>query len=191
MLDELISLAAEQRFQFWLTVANILRGNVLSACGETRAGLALVRKGLSDQIAGGSHLNETCYLGLLAQSCERAGEVDEALALLTTALETAEATGERWFEAELLRLRGAWLTTHRRADQEEAEAHLRRAISVAQGQNAKMLELRAATNLCRVWRDQGKRAEGNRLLTAVYGWFTEGFNTADLQDAKTLLEEVK
>ena len=191
VLDELISLAAEQRFQFWLTVANILRGHVLSVCGETRAGLALARKGLSDQIAGGSHLNETCYLGLLAQSCERAGEVDEALALLATGLETAEATGERWFEAELLRLKGAWLTTHRRADQEEAEAHLRRAISVAQGQNAKMLELRAATNLCRVWRDQGKRAEGNRLLTAVYGWFTEGFNTADLQDAKTLLEEVK
>lgn len=191
MLDELISLAAEQRFQFWLTVADILRGHALCACGETRAGLALARKGLADQIAGGSHLNETCYLGLLAQSCERAGEVDEALVLLATALETAEATGERWFEAELYRLKGTWLMTHRRGDQEEAEAYLLRAMSVARGQNAKMLELRAATNLCRFWRDQGKRAEGNRLLTGVYGWFIEGFDTTDLQDARALLEEVK
>jgi predicted ATPase/class 3 adenylate cyclase len=191
VLDELISLAAEQRFQFWLTVADILRGHALCACGETRAGLALARKGLADQIAGGSHLNETCYLGLLAQSCERAGEVDEALVLLATALETAEATGERWFEAELHRLKGTWLMTHRRGDQKEAEAHLLRAMSVARGQNAKMLELRAATNLCRFWRDQGKRAEGNRLLTGVYGWFIEGFDTTDLQDARALLEEVK
>jgi predicted ATPase len=145
VVDELIFLAAEQRFPFWLTTANILRGHVLSACGETRAGLVLARKGLGDHIAGGAHLNETCYLGLIAQCCERAGEVDEALVLLAKALESAEATGEHWFEAELHRLKGAWLTTHRRGDQEEAEAHLHRAISVAQGQNAKMLELLAAT----------------------------------------------
>jgi predicted ATPase len=190
VLDELISLAAEQRFQFWLSVANILRGHALCSCGETRAGLELARKALADQIAGGSHLNETCYLGLLAQSCERAGEVDEALGLLATALETAEATGERWFEAELHKLKGTWLAAHRRGNPEETEAHLHRAMSVAQGQNAKMLELRAATNLCRVWRDQGKGAEGNRLLTAIYGWFTEGFDTPDLKEAKALLEEL-
>ena len=109
-------------------------------------------------------------------------------AALDRAAETAAATGECHYQAELHRLRGAVLA--KTGDAAEAASWFQRAIDTARSQQAKSLELRAATSLARLWRDQGKRAEAHDLLAPVYGWFTEGFDTADLKDAKALLDEL-
>ena len=107
---------------------------------------------------------------------------------VTEGLATIEATGERWWEAELQRLRGILLLARR--DVSGAEATLRQAIDLARSQQAKSLELRAATSLARLCGEQGRRGEGSDLLSPIYGWFTEGFDTADLEEAKALLEEL-
>ena len=132
----------------------------------------------------------TSDLAELAYCCERAGEVDEALELLDRALEESNATDERWSEAEIHRLKGQWLLTHHPTRLAEAESSYQRALEVARGQEAKFWELRAATGLARLWRDQGKRQQAHDLLAPVYGWFTEGFDTLDLKEAKTLLHEL-
>jgi predicted ATPase len=100
-------------------------------------------------------------------------------------------TGERWFEAELHRLKGEVLLSLSKRDGAEAESSFKRAIQVARGHGAKMWELRAATSLARLWADQGRRADAHDLLAPVYGWFTEGFDAADLKDAKALLDELE
>jgi predicted ATPase len=112
------------------------------------------------------------------------------LELLVRALEIADRTGGRMIEAELHRLRGEWLIAHRTGDEAQAEACFERSLAVARQQGAKIWELRAATSLGRLWRDQGRRAEASDLLVPVYGWFTEGFQTVDLTDAKALLDEL-
>jgi predicted ATPase len=134
----------------------------------------------------GSSWNETYHLSLLAGCCARSGQIREALELLGSAMAIAENTGERWFEAELRRLSGECLTANPEGEQ-AAAAPLQGAIAVAQEQNAKLWELRAATNLARLWRKQGKRTEARTLLTPVYAWFTQGFDAPDLKDAKALL----
>jgi predicted ATPase len=101
-----------------------------------------------------------------------------------------ETTGERWYEAELYRLRGELLLQHAIAESEEAEACFQQALTIAHRQQAKSWELRAAMSLSRLWQQQGKRAAAHELLAPIYGWFTEGFDTADLQEAKALLEEL-
>ena len=102
----------------------------------------------------------------------------------------ADNVGERWFEAERHRLRGELLLALSADYQAEAETWLRQALAIAHRQQVKSLELRAAMSLARLWQQQGKRAEARELLAPVYGWFTEGFNTADLQEAKALLDEL-
>jgi predicted ATPase len=114
----------------------------------------------------------------------------EALALFTDAFERVEETGERWFEAELHRRRGEVLLCLSDADNAEAERCFRQAMAVAQAQGTKLWELRAAMSLARLWADQGERARAHDLLAPIYGWFTEGFETADLKDAKALLDEL-
>ena len=98
--------------------------------------------------------------------------------------------GERWFEAELHRLQGEWLAAHRRKERQRSEDCFHRAIDVARSQEATMFELRASTSLARFWRDQGINTEARDLLAPIYGWFTEGFDTRDLKEAKALLDEI-
>jgi predicted ATPase len=129
-------------------------------------------------------------LTLLADARRASGQLEEAMTLLREALDRSEATGERWFEAELHRIKGDVLLRAPEVDPAEAEACLRKAIEVAQRQGARLWELRAATSLARLWADQGKRAQAHDLLAPVYSWFTEGFDTADLKDAKALLDEL-
>jgi len=119
------------------------------------------------------------------------GQPEAGLAVLVEALTLAETTGERWCAPELYRLKGALLLQQSSDHQAEAETCFHHAISIAQSQQAKSWELRAATSLARLWQQQGKRAEAHALLAPVYGWFTEGFDTADLQEAKVLLEELE
>jgi predicted ATPase len=168
--------------------ANIMRGYMLAGRGETEAGLALARKGWADWTETGARYHGTYYLGLLAQTCERAGQSDEALALVATALEWVDRMGERWFEAELCRVQGEWLVVHRSEEIRRAEACFHRAIAAAREQNARTWELRAATSLARLWQQQGKRAEARDLLVPIYGKLTEGLEMAELQEAKALLE---
>jgi predicted ATPase len=136
----------------------------------------------------GARLLDTQWLGFLAEAHLRAGQFDDALATLNRAADTTAETGESHYQAELYRLRGAILA--RTGEDAEAALWLQRAIDTARSQQAKSLELRAATSLAHLWADRGKRARARDLLAPVYGWFTEGFETGDLKEAKALLEEL-
>jgi len=127
-------------------------------------------------------------LASLAEGLARRGDRAAALAALREGLEIADATGEHKWDAELHRLTGTVLLAENRLD--EGQASLQQAIRIAQAQQAKSLELRAAVSLARLWGEQGRRVEAHDLLAPVYGWFAEGFDTADLKEAKTLLDEL-
>jgi predicted ATPase len=129
-------------------------------------------------------------VALLADVHAQEGQVEAGLATLAEALAAAQATGERWAEAELYRLRGSLLLQQTGTPQAEVETWLQQALDVARRQEARSLELRAAISLSRLWHQQGKQKEAHDLLAEVYAWLTEGFDTADLQEAKALLEEL-
>jgi predicted ATPase len=145
----------------------------------------LLRSGSAAYRATGAEAWVPYQIALLARACEIAGQVEEAVDLLDDALQIIERTGERWLEAELYRHKGQLL---RQGHTEAAEELYRKALSIAEEQEAKLWELRAAASLARLRRDQGRHAEAHDLLAPVYGWFTEGFDTADLKEAKALLE---
>ena len=138
----------------------------------------------------GSVVWEPYFLGLLADAYVQDGQVGAGLATLDEALAAARGTGQRSVEAELCRLRASLLLRQPGTPQAEAEAWFQRALDFARRQEARSLELRAAMSLSRLWHQQGKRREAHDLLADVYAWFTEGFDTADLRDAKALLEEL-
>jgi predicted ATPase len=128
------------------------------------------------------------YLGLMAGVLRGAGSGSEALALLDEALARVNRTGERWFEAELHRLKGEALLAYSSERAGEAEACYQQALAVAHKQGARFWELRATTSLARLWAEHGERQKTHDLLAPIYGWFTEGFETPDLADAKALLD---
>jgi predicted ATPase len=130
------------------------------------------------------------FLGLLAEACGRAGQVEEGLGALHEALEVMQISEERLYEAEVYRLRGELLLQQSAAPQGEAEESFHQALTVARHQRAKSWELRAAMSLARLWQQQDKRDAARAPLAPIYGWFTEGFDTADLQEAGALLEEL-
>jgi predicted ATPase len=131
------------------------------------------------------------YFGsVLAEVADYLGHTEEGLQALAEAHSLLEQHEERWWEAEISRLRGVLLLRQPGTPQAEAETWLRRALDVARRQEAKSLELRAAMSLARLWHQQGKQKEAHKLLSEIYGWFTEGFDTKDLQEAKALLKEL-
>src|SRR5262249_11885066 len=149
-------------------------------------GISLLRQGLSAFRATGAQAWVPYFIALLARACEIAGQVEEGLTLLDDAMQIAERKGERWFEADLYRHKGERALGQARPQAAEELYH--RALAIAREQDAKLWELRAAASLARLHRDQRRRAEARDLLTPVYGWFTEGFDTPDLKEAKLLLE---
>jgi predicted ATPase len=181
----LIDLSTEQGFPHYLATGYIFSGCALAALGQTQAGFALYRRGSPVRRVG-----VPLYRGVLAAACHRAGETREALGLLDEVLNRVECTDERWFESELHRLKGEVLLSIPERDGAEAEACFQHAFQVARDQSARMWELRASTSLARLWWDQGNRAEARDLLAPVYEWFTEGFDTADLKQARALLAEL-
>jgi len=188
--EALIALATEQGFALFRAIGGILRGATRTALGPREEQIGQIHQGLAAVRETGSTLWEPYFLALLADVYAQAGQVEAGLATLDEALAAAQATGERWAEAELYRLRGSLLLQQTATPQAEAETWLRRALDVARRQEAKSLELRAAVSLSRLRKHQGKRKEAHDLLAEVYTWFTEGFDTADLQEAKALLEEL-
>src|SRR5262249_47299497 len=145
--------------------------------GRPAEGIAEVRAGLAEWHGIGAKLEDVRWLGFLAEAHAIAAQVEEALVALDGATETMALTGQRYFEARLCRLRGEVLPV--RSGAAEGEPWLRKAVECAQTQGARSLELRAATSLARLWRDQGKRTEARDLLAPIYDWFTEGFDTPD------------
>ena len=182
-----ISLATEQGFPFWLAFSASLRGWALAQQGQAQAGIAQIEQGLSASRATGTEIRRPSFLALLAEAYGIMGQPEQGLTVLAEAMTRAETTGDHWYEAELYRLKGELLLQQNSANQAEAETCFQQAMAIAQNQQAKSLELRAATSLARLWQRQGKRQEAYDLLAPVYTWFTEGFDTADLQDAKALL----
>ena len=181
-----MEIAGRHRMSAWLGHASVCRGFALAGLGHRTAGIAQLRAGLPAWNATGGHLLDTMWLGFLADAHLQAGQPDDALSTLDRATDTAAATGECHYQAELYRLRGAVLAEI--GEGAEAASWLRRAIDRAQAQQARSLELRAATRLARLWADQGRRVEARELLAPVYGWFTEGLDTPDLKDARVLLD---
>jgi predicted ATPase/class 3 adenylate cyclase len=186
----LVTLAAERGYPHVHATGTFFQGWARAAGGKRDEGIAEMHRGLAAKQAGGAQIKVPYYLGVLAAAHARAGRPLEALALLADALECVEETGERWFEAELHRRKGEVALRLSEPDRPEAERCFGKAMAVAQGQGAKLWELRAATSLARLWAEQGKRAQARDLLAPVYGWFTEGFDTQDLKDAKGLLDEL-
>jgi TOMM system kinase/cyclase fusion protein len=184
------ALSSEQGFaQFWAG-AMILRGWALADQGQIEPALVEMHRGLAAWRSTGAELVQPYWLGLLAETYRKGGQPTEGLATLVEALALAEKTAERYNEAELYRLKGEILLARSADDQVEAESCFHQALAIARRQQAKCWELRAAMSLCRLWQQRGKRNEAHELLAPIYGWFTEGFDTTDLQEAKVLLQEL-
>jgi len=183
-----ISVATDQGFPFWRARGSFLRGWTLAHQGQAQEGIEQIHQGLIAFRATGAELWRPYWLMLLAEAHGIQGEPEAGLTVLTEALALVDTTSERWYEAELHRLKGELLLQQSLDNHTEAEACFLQAIAIAQKQSAKSWELRAATSLARLWQQQGKRQEAHDLLAPVYHWFTEGFDTADLQEAKALRE---
>jgi class 3 adenylate cyclase len=186
--DELRGLAAEGGFPYWRALALVARGWCLAAVGHGDQGIPLLTTGLADLRATESGQFMPGILTILADAHRICGQPQLGLTQLADAERLADATRERLIAAETLRMKGDLLIlTDNRIS---AEASFRHAIALARRQEAKLWELRASTSLARLWRDQGKRTEARDLLAPICGWFTEGFDTRDLKEAKTLLDEL-
>jgi len=184
-INQLVAVSTEQGFPHWRTQGAIYRGWIKVKNGDVTKGMSLLRSGLTAYRASGVELFVPHYIDLLAAACELAGQVEDGLALLDDALQIVERTGECWFAAELYRHKGQLLL--RQGHAEAAGELYRKALSIAREQEAKLWELRAAGSLTRLRRDQGRHAEARDLLAPVYGWFTDGFGTPDLKEARELL----
>ena len=189
--EAVMTIATEQGFPVQLANATPLQGWALAACGRGAEGLTQLQHGLAASQAIGAVRDRPYHLALFAEVSAQAGQTTAGLEALAEALVMLPKSGARWWEAELYRFRGALLLQHAVAQPEEAEACFQQALDIARRQEAKSLELRAAMSLVRLWQSQGKRAKAYELLAPVYGWFTEGFDTADLQEAKALLEDLE
>jgi predicted ATPase len=211
-----MTLSNQQGFEGFLAIGTLLRGWALAEREQRAEGIAQIREGLDAWWAMGNELLRPYFLGLLAEAYGKAGQAEQGLIVLAEALATAHNTGERWWEAELHRLKGELLLIQAAGKGDsppappetamvtevdiggpgrsplriEAETCLLQALEIARGQQAKSLELRAALSLSRLWHRQGKGDAARRLLAEVYAWFTEGFDTADLKEAKALLDEI-
>jgi DNA-binding winged helix-turn-helix (wHTH) protein/predicted ATPase len=213
-----LRLATEHGFAGMAEVGRILSGWALAESSKGEEGVAQIRQSLTAFQANGGAAFRAYYLALLAEACSKAGQVEEGLTVVTEALAVVARTGGRYYEAELYRLKGTLTLQSRQVENKsktsrgqvkdksqvanpqppapnsqaeaEAEACFLKAIDIAHRQSAKSLELRAVMSLSRLWQQQGKKKQAHKMLAEIYNWFTEGFDTADLQEAKALLEEL-
>ena len=186
--ETVITVATAHQVALMLALGPIMRGWALAMQGHGAEGLTQLRQGLDAYRATGAEFQRPHFLGMLAEVHGSMGQPEAGLAALSEALALIETTGERYYEAELHRLKGELLLQHAAPEVSHAETCFQQALDIACRQEAKSLELRAAMSLARLWQQQGKRTEARELLAPIYGLFTEGFDTADLQEAKALLE---
>jgi class 3 adenylate cyclase/predicted ATPase len=186
--EALLTLATAQGFPLWAGFGTCWGGWALAMQGQGAAGLAQLHQGMTAVLATGQELGRPFCLVLLAEAAGQVGQVDEGLRLLAEALMALEESRRGDLLAEAYRLQGELLLRRAVPEAAQAEACFQQALAIAHRQQAKSWELRAAMSLSRLWQRQGKRAEAYELLAPIYGWFTEGFDTADLQEAKVLLE---
>jgi predicted ATPase len=185
-----ICLAKEQGFPLWVAYSSITRAWALAQQGQAKEAIEQFHQGMMAMRATGAEVSRSYHLTLFAETYGLLGQPEAGLAVLAEALTLACTTGDRWYEPESHRLKGSLLLQQSPDHHAEAASCFQKAISIAQNQSAKAWELRAATSLARLWKSQGKRDEARELLEPIYSWFTEGFDTADLIDAKTLLDEL-
>ena len=185
---QLIAVATEHGFPLYRALGTIYRGWGKASTGDVAEGISLLRSGSSAYSATGAETRISYHIALLAKACEIAGEVEEALSLLDHALEITERLGERWFAPELYRYKGQSMLHQGHSN--AAEGLYRKALTIADEQEAKLWQLRAAVSLAQLASDRGRYSEAYGILAPVYGWFTEGFGTQDLKGAKALLDEL-
>jgi predicted ATPase len=209
--EAVITLSTEQGFPYWLAQGMMMQGGALAEQGQAEEGITQMQQGLAAFRATRAEAGQLTHLLGLAPAYAKVGRVEEGLSVVVEALTVANKTGRHFHEAELYRLKGEFtlqkfqvssskfqvlpspqpLTSSTQAGAEqEAEGYFLKAIDIARKQRAKSWELRATMSLARLWQQQGKQQEAHHLLSAIYGWFTEGFDTKDLQEAKALLEEL-
>jgi predicted ATPase len=186
LVEDATALSLKHGFPFWLASGTVLLGWALTEQGNREAGIAEIREGLSAWRRMGIEVGRTYFLALLAEAYQKVGQAAEGLAVIAEALSVVSGIG-RWWEAELYRLKGELLLAQS-VGGIEADECFRQAIEIARRQGAKSLELRAVMSLSRLWRAQGKHVEARQLLAEIYSWFTEGFDTADLKEARALLQ---
>jgi predicted ATPase/class 3 adenylate cyclase len=190
-MESLITLCAEYGLTNWLVYATIVRGWAMAEQGRTQEGIAQIQEALANTHAPGwSEIYRPYYLSLLAEACGEAGRLDEGLSALTEALATADEHENRHYEAEMHRLKGELLLKQDDTNATAAQSCFEHAVEIARRQSAKALELRATMSLARLLRETNRRDEARTMLAEIYNWFTEGFDTADLKDAKALLDEL-
>ncbi len=188
--DEVVALADEKGEPFYKAFGLMMRGLVRAADGEVGIAIYQITSALTAYRSMGATLLTATVLSYLAKAHASLGQFDDAWRCISDAMQTLQTTKERWCEADILRIAGEIALQSPERDDAKAEAFFERALAVARRQQAKSWELRAATSLARLWRDQGRRAEARGLLAPVYGWFGEGFDTRDLEEAKALLNEL-
>jgi len=188
--ENAIALSTEHGFAFWLAVATILRGWAMAQQGLNGEAIAQMEEGLAAFHATKAGIGRPRWLSLLAESCIESGRLNDGLSILAEAQAVADETEGRQSETEIYRLRGEMLLKQDPPDAAEAQRCFERAIEIAQIQSAKSFELRATTSLARLLDKQGKRDQARKMFADIYNWFTEGFDTADLKDAKALLDEL-
>ena len=189
--DEGCKLASEKSALFWGAQGMLNQGSILLLTGQTTEAVQMLTDGLADSRQARSIMMfEAAHLAFLARACAELGQSDNAWRCIDEALTAIEKSKERVWESNIHRLAGEIALKSPQPDAAKAKEYFERALAVARKQQAKSLELRAAMSMARLWRDQGKRDEARDLLAPVYGWFTEGFDTLDLKEAKKLLEEL-
>jgi len=196
--NTLLQLSGEKGFIMLQAWGKIFIGRSQAELGQLAQGLVKLQQGLAAYQATGQLNTYTFLMALLAETYRLAGEIEAGLSTLSEALNLSHKTSERFYEAELYRLRGELMLrqvetqsgTDTEATTQRAEKHFRHALQIAHQQGAKILELRATASLCRLWGQQGKEAEACHILGKTYNWFTEGLDTPDLLEAKALLDEL-
>ena len=188
--DELVALADEKGAAQWKAHGMLMRGCVFAVAGKASDAVPIITSGLTALRSTGATLYMPSFLSTLARAYAELGQFGDARDSIGEAMTALQSTKERWCEAEVNRIAGELTLIGPKPNAAEAEASFERALAVARQQQAKSWELRAAMSLARLWRDQGKVQQARELLAPVYGWFTEGFDTRDLKEAKALLEEL-
>jgi predicted ATPase len=189
-VDELIALADDREAPYWKATGTVLRGWFFAVSGKPSDGVSAITSAITSLRSAGATLYEPFHLSNLAMAYADLGQLDDARRCIDDAIEKVESSKEKWCEAEVHRIAGEIALKSPGPDTEKAERYFDRALAGARQQQAKWWELRAAISMARLWRDQAKSQQARELLAPIYGWFTEGFDTLDLKEAKALLDEL-